>query len=1106
MAITCVPGCTSATEVILALDCNDLTGAPSAVLTGFRAFWSATMDLSSLSAGVMYKVCVDVDGTAVSTMPVGDTGLMVKTAGPISIDAVSIEAVASTRLPLLCTGCTTSTSVYLVDPGTGCTAGDAGTHAGVALTSSSSVQLTGAGTRWDAYLDASILTGGSDYELCMDLDGASRSVAFTSTGLLVQTTSISGIVNPTFHVDGNTELQLSTSLSDGSLPTAYAYVGAECSTAFSGSTGERTAVEQTVLGVVSGVISFPLAVAGLDQGKIYRACIDEDGPGVQGFVDAGPLYATGVTSLTPSGLARATNQQITVTCFGVCSTDSMMYLTLSSCNTAITNGDAGVPTGEDAASQTAATALVFAGPGVNIWTWTIDATNLSPGRQFRVCADVDGAAGTKPFGDTGSMIYTSPFSEVLTKGINVATLQTVNVRCATGCSESTRVYLALRSITPSNLYVKVCDSTVNDGVMRSNGNENTGSVTLVHKSGDLWAVENIDASALIAGRYYGLCTDVDGPVANLAFGDTGFMVYVSGLEAISPQAIRQAFAQEIQLTCPYCNPNNDITQAYIALECDTSLYFGFNLPATASVNSPTNRLPGPAGVTDPDATKLYIDARTLDLGGVYHLCVDLDGSNAKMAMGDTSFVVYVTAMTSLKPWGILPAANQTVVMTCSSGCVTGVSVAYVGTDCDYTVSNGEMTALAGTRTPHASFNKPADLATDDYQAAESHRESSATESPVIGTDLDGSGSLPWGNSDLPVYASPVTKASRPCASCAAALVWIIGAFEPCETWYYAFYSSTTSEHLGCIGRTSAVWSFVRPMKPLVFLARVRLSCELCTVETRLYLIDEQNLCDFADFAGQKTGSADQHTWLSLGLGSSLRAIGQSARAASVGVSPFGDNTGLCLSIVVGFLDTTALTTGLRFRVCIDLDGVATDYAFGDVGFQVYMAAVTASGGTISPASGQEITMTCASGCSTDTMAYLAITCDSTITDGVIVANGILNSAAVNLVGASPDWTATIDASSLQPGRHYRLCTDLDGATGTMPMGSNDFLWYVSGVSGLPHYKFGLKQQQGVLRATGQVVRLVCADCTNTSAVYLGLTCLARCEMWAGARVRHLYVT
>ena len=109
-------------------------------------------------------------------------------------------------------------------------------------------------------------------------------------------------------------------------------------------------------------------------------------------------------------------------------------------------------------------------------------------------------------------------------------------------------------------------------------------------------------------------------------------------------------------------------------------------------------------------------------------------------------------------------------------------------------------------------------------------------------------------------------------------------------------------------------------------------------------------------------------------------------------------------------------------------------------------------------------------------AYLAITCGSA-TDGNVLASGTLNTAAVNLAGvwlsaslsqafqltfrkASPDWTATIDASNLQAGRHYRLCTDLDGSTGTMPMGANDFEWYVTGVAGLPHYKFGLKQQTG----------------------------------------------
>lgn len=29
-------------------------------------------------------------------------------------------------------------------------------------------------------------------------------------------------------------------------------------------------------------------------------------------------------------------------------------------------------------------------------------------------------------------------------------------------------------------------------------------------------------------------------------------------------------------------------------------------------------------------------------------------------------------------------------------------------------------------------------------------------------------------------------------------------------------------------------------------------------------------------------------------------------------------------------------------------------------------------------------------------------------------------------------------------QNHRLCTDLDGNTGTMPMGANDFLWYVTG--------------------------------------------------------------
>lgn len=195
LSITCVPGCTSSTEVVLALDCASISGAPSATLTGFRAFWSVTLDLSSLSFGQVYKVCADVDGTGVSTLPLADTGLTMRTGGPTSIQVVSIMSATNQRVPIVCTGCTHSTAVYFLDTGSNCdTSEAAGLHIGTAPTSTSSVLLTGAGTHWDAVIDASAMTTGTSYKLCMDLDGTVTDLAFVDTGLTVQITSITGVV------------------------------------------------------------------------------------------------------------------------------------------------------------------------------------------------------------------------------------------------------------------------------------------------------------------------------------------------------------------------------------------------------------------------------------------------------------------------------------------------------------------------------------------------------------------------------------------------------------------------------------------------------------------------------------------------------------------------------------------------------------------------------------------------------------------------------------------------------------------------------------------------------------------------------------------------
>lgn len=93
------------------------------------------------------------------------------------------------------------------------------------------------------------------------------------------------------------------------------------------------------------------------------------------------------------------------------------------------------------------------------------------------------------------------------------------------------------------------------------------------------------------------------------------------------------------------------------------------------------------------------------------------------------------------------------------------------------------------------------------------------------------------------------------------------------------------------------------------------------MDSRAYIIAEQFFCDAADFGGQKSGSGDQ---LGASNGSQV-----APRTASVGTTPLGATAG----VVLGFVDTTALTVGLRYRVCLDLDGVATTYAFGDSGLQ-----------------------------------------------------------------------------------------------------------------------------------------------------------------------------
>ena len=109
------------------------------------------------------------------------------------------------------------------------------------------------------------------------------------------------------------------------------------------------------------------------------------------------------------------------------------------------------------------------------------------------------------------------------------------------------------------------------------------------------AIDNIDASVLIPGRYYAICVDLDGAKQTLAFGDSGLIVYVSAVTNINPKAIKKATFQTIQFTCAHCNPIRE-TAAYLSTVCDPEVNVNGNTPIAAGLageNSEAVFLTGP---------------------------------------------------------------------------------------------------------------------------------------------------------------------------------------------------------------------------------------------------------------------------------------------------------------------------------------------------------------------------------------------------------------------------------------------------------------------------------------------------------------------------------
>ncbi|CAE8599506.1 unnamed protein product, partial [Polarella glacialis] len=265
--------CTSKSQVFLALasgpSCADAAVNSEAggharsdfvMMQGAGTAWTVSLEAGALSVGSYYSLCIDGDGSFGPLDP-GAVDLIYIT--PLSqLGTVAIMKRTFQRMLIHCdSSCTTSTEVFLA---THCDNSSA-----PALEQTAAAQLLGSGELWEATVDASSLTLGQTYRVCLDRDGASKS-AFPvgDSGLLAYVSNVdsapvalaSKLQSATLTCEGcssATDVYLTSGVCDGTVIPAVPRA----------SLGAAGGSEWTVL----------LDGRSIKTGKHYRLCVDLDG-------------------------------------------------------------------------------------------------------------------------------------------------------------------------------------------------------------------------------------------------------------------------------------------------------------------------------------------------------------------------------------------------------------------------------------------------------------------------------------------------------------------------------------------------------------------------------------------------------------------------------------------------------------------------------------------------------------------------------------------------------------------------------------------------------------------------------------------------------------
>ncbi|CAK9042462.1 unnamed protein product [Durusdinium trenchii] len=993
--------CSDQVRVFLASSCSQ-NASDSRALFNDGAAWTAVLD-TFLEPGYFYQLCVIVENV---TGPSGEAVFLLPNV------TVQEEAISGTaQLSFDCeSGCGALSQVRLA---TDCSHWETMLQVPVFNASYSSPLSTARriGGLFLADLDASAMPAGQSVHVCI----GAEDMPVGKSGLSVFISPVSAVSTPIVFNAAAESLELNCSACS---TTSEVFLAKNC---HANASSPRTPAAQLTPFAGGYQWAAQLDTTSLEPGQSYHLCVDVDGP-MMDFPSGRSLWEIYASAFSLPGhfsVALSPNSQLKVPCIGCSSGQAFLAdacplrnLLLEDANhsnmSRLTDTCGGLEV------STAATTFK---ESAEEFVLELDTCSLTPGVHFSLCTDLDGFASRLEIGNSGIEIYVSPLKSIVGSERLVKGKHSLLTMACSGC---------MNGVTTAQLAMK-CDESPNAVPVAVSPNS-TGAVLLQEGSQGFQA--HFDTRGLGSGRRYRVCLDLDGPSPTYRAGDTGLSIYLTAITSISfgeaGSEVREESGQEsisagrdLQLVL-LCLPGSGgcgvETEAFLSLVGDCT---------PVSPPQQLQRLPSFNGLAL-DRFGLTLSTALLPSGYTYQICVDADGAGNLFPAGETGFSIYISPVRVAVFWG------EVLRIVCHPGGCSSSALGFISSDCAIGSTSAYLSAVTKVANP---WPKILYLANDSTPA---ELWEIAVPAPAglelrLCLDVDGSGPMPVGDAqgvftsgiqELLTQGVPqgvdevITFACSLGGGCSersqaylaktcdindpdASTIEVLGEMTSSSllipdssseagngTEVFSVHLRTDGLPAGrhysfCIDLDGVDWAlktgdslhqvYLSPVKEVEFQKSaaytvLRFNCSDCSDMSEGFLALDCYAAALAlkQFAGNESEVSDTSDALADAI--QMQDANFSSFTRSTRFS-FDGNWTLGVS-------TETLQGGLRYRLCMDLDGgEKQDYLLGDTGVRVFISPVTAVTPTVVFAGNSSVTILCQrGGCDFLGHSYLAPDC------------------------------------------------------------------------------------------------------------------------------------